>query len=75
MPRLKYIKEGDEMAKLPFSIRVNEDVSIKFKALAAAMNKDNAETLKTLVELGKDSLNEDQHTAYETLLNAWNKDK
>lgn len=63
------------MAKLPFSIRVNEDVSIKFKALAAAMNKDNAETLKTLVELGKYSLNEDQHAAYEALLNAWNKDK
>lgn len=63
------------MAKLPFSVRVNEDVSIKFKALAAAMNKDNAETLKTLVELGKDSLNEDQLAAYEALLNAWNKDK
>lgn len=39
------------------------------------MNKDNAETLKTLVELGKDSLNDDQHSAYEALLNAWNKDK
>lgn len=63
------------MAKLPFSVRVNEDVPIKFKALSAAMNKDNAETLKTLVELGKDSLNEDQHAAYEALLNAWNKDK
>lgn len=63
------------MAKQPFSVRVNDDVSIKFKALAAVMNKDNAETLKTLVKQGEDNLNDDQRVAYEALLNAWNTDK
>lgn len=59
------------MAKQPFSVRVYDDVSIKFKALAAVMNKDNAETLKTLVKLGEDNLNDDQRAAYAALLNAW----
>lgn len=44
------------MAKLPFSVRVNEDVPMKFKALAAAMNKDNAETLKTAFMLKLDKV-------------------
>lgn len=60
-----------KMTKKPFSIRVEEEVSNKFKAISTVMNVDGAELLTEIVNERADKLKGKQLEAYESLLIAW----
>lgn len=57
--------------KKPFSIRVEDNVSRRYKALSAVLNMDNAELLKELLLEKEQRLTDEQRTAYDALLKAW----
>jgi len=59
------------VAKKPFSIRVEEIVTHRYKALAAVLNVDSAQLLSELITLRVEYLNEEQKTAYHALMKAW----
>ena len=56
--------------KKPFSIRVEDNVSRRYKALSAVLNMDNAELLKELLLEKEQRLTDEQRTAYDALLKA-----
>lgn len=59
------------MAKKPFSIRVEENVIDRFKALSIVLNTDGAQLLAELVMDREKKLSEDEQRAYEALLKVW----
>ena len=59
------------MSKKPFSVRVEDSVSTRFKALSAILKLDNAELLKELIREKEELLTEEQRIAYEALLKVW----
>lgn len=59
------------MAKKPFAVRVEESVTVRFKALSAVLNIDSANLLAELVSEKEKSLTEQQEEAYRSLLAVW----
>lgn len=60
------------VAKKPFSIRVEENVINRYKALATVLNLDGANLLAEMVMDRENKLTDDQRKAYEALLKVWN---
>jgi len=59
------------MPKKPFSIRVEQSVINRYKALSAVLNLDSAKLLEELVDQRENSLTENERNAYESLLKIW----
>lgn len=57
--------------KKPFSIRVDPNVSSRFKALSTVLNIDGAKLLSELITDKEKELNEDERNAYDALLKLW----
>lgn len=62
------------MAKKPFAIRVEENVSTRYKALASVLNIDSAYLLEKLINDQEKTLSKEQNEAYIALLKVWRKD-
>lgn len=59
------------MVKKPFSVRVEENVTVRFRALSAVLNIDSAKLLDVLVREKEKSLTEEQDKAYRAVLKVW----
>ncbi|WP_062349973.1 hypothetical protein [Bacillus kwashiorkori] len=62
------------MSKKPFSIRVEQTVSNKFKALSSVLNVDSATLFSQLISEKESKLTDDERKAYEALLVVWKDD-
>ena len=63
------------MAKKPFAIRVEENVSTRFKALSIVMNIDSAILLGRLLDEKESRLSESEKEAYLAILKVWREEK
>ena len=63
------------MVKKPFSVRVEENVTVRFRALSAVLNVDSAKLLDILVREKEESLTDDQEKAYRAVLAVWKSDR
>ena len=61
------------MVKRPFAIRVEENVSTRYKALASVLNIDSAHLLEKLINDQEKILSNDEKEAYIALLKVWKK--
>lgn len=59
------------MSKKPFSVRVEPQVSYRYKALATVLNMDGAKLLDDLIHEREKTLNPLELEAYEALLKLW----
>lgn len=59
------------MVKKPFSVRVEENVTVRFRALSAVLNVDSAKLLDILVREKEESLTDEQDKAYRAVLAVW----
>lgn len=59
------------MAKKPFSIRIEQHLIDRFKALSTVLNVDGATLLKEMILEKEKTLTKEQHEAYEALLKVW----
>lgn len=59
------------MVKKPFSVRVEENVTVRFRALSAVLNVDSAKLLDVLVREKEKSLTSEQEEAYRAVLKVW----
>lgn len=59
------------MVKKPFSVRVEENVTVRFRALSAVLNIDSAKLLDVLVREKEKSLTAEQEEAYRAVLKVW----
>ncbi|WP_034536128.1 hypothetical protein [Carnobacterium inhibens] len=61
------------MVKRPFAIRVEENVSTRYKALASVLNIDSAHLLEKLINDQEKILSNEEKEAYIALLKVWKK--
>ena len=61
------------MVKRPFAIRVEENVSTRYKALASVLNIDSAYLLEKLINDQEKILSNEEKEAYVALLKVWKK--
>ena len=59
------------MAKKPFSIRIEEETALRFKALSTVKDSDNAVLFDAMVAEHEKELSDKEREAYEALLNLW----
>lgn len=62
------------MVKKPFSIRVEQYVINRYKALSTVLNIDGAKLLSELITEKEKTLTEEERNAYEALLKLWKED-
>ena len=59
------------MAKKPFSIRIEEHQTSRFKALATIKNKDSAAFFMELLNMAEQNLTDNERKAYDALISVW----
>lgn len=65
---------SENLTKKPFSIRVEQYVINRYRALSTVLNIDSAKLLADLIMEKEERLNEKEREAYEALLKLWKED-
>ena len=59
------------MTKKPFAVRIDEETTMRFKALATIKDQDNATLFSILVNEHVQTLSKEEEDAFEALLHLW----